>query len=53
MFFDTDELEQAHWDRYTGNKMCPNREGIYLKAGIVGATMHCFIVTRVKPKNEM
>ena len=50
MFYETDEFEQAHWDCYTGNKKGPNRGGIYLKAGMSGGTMHCFIVTRVKPK---
>ena len=50
MFYDTDEFEQAHWDGYTGNKMGPNRGGIYLKAGMSGGTMHCFIVTPVKQK---
>ena len=50
MFYETDEFEQAHWDCYTGNKMGPNKGGIYLKAGLSGGTMHRFIVNRVKPK---
>ena len=50
MFCATDEFEQAHWDCYTGHKIGPNRGGIYLKAGMSGGKMHCFIVTRVKPK---
>ena len=52
MFYETDEFEQAHWDCYNGNKMGPNRREIYLKAGMSGGTMHCFIVTRVKPKKK-
>ena len=51
IFYETDEFEQAHWDRYTGNKIGPNKWGIYLTAGISGGTMHCFIVTRVKSRN--
>ena len=52
LFYETDEFEQAHWDCYIGNKMGPNRREIYIKAGMSGGTMHCFIVTRVKPKNK-
>ena len=52
MFYETDEFEQGHWDCYTENKKCPKRGEIYLKAGMSGGTMHCFVVTRVKPKNE-
>ena len=50
MFYETDKFEQALWDCYTGNEMDPNRGGIYLKASMSGGAMHCFIVTRVKPK---
>ena len=37
---------------YTGNKMGPNGGGIYLKAGLSGGAMHCFIVTRFKRKKR-
>ena len=52
MFYETDELERDHWNCYTGNKMGLNRGGLNLKAGMSGGTMHCYILTRVKPKNE-
>ena len=50
MFYETDEFEQAHLYCYPGNKMGPNRGGIYLKAGLSDGKLHCFFVTRVKPK---
>ena len=31
-------------------KKRPKRGEIYLKAGMSGGTMHCFVVARVKPK---
>ena len=38
MFYETDEFEQSHWDCYTGNKLSPNRGGIYFKSGMSGET---------------
>ena len=52
MFYEIDEFEQARWDCYTGNKMGPNRGGIYLNAGLSGGTMHCYIVACLKSKHE-
>ena len=46
------DLEQAPWDCYTGDKLFPNKGGYYLLAGMSGATMLCFIVTRVKSKKR-
>ena len=52
MRYKTDEFEQFHGECYPGNKMGRNRGGIYLEAGSRGGTTHCFIVTRVNPKND-
>ena len=50
VFYYTEKRNLAHWDCYTGNKKCPNRGGILLKPSIIGETMQCYIVTRVKTK---